>query len=185
MEWVDDWGLSLTTFLPIVGSVVLLFVPSAADKAIKAVGTLFAALALAVGVLVALRFDYGSTGTLQMQVNAEWIPQIDARYHIGVDGMSLPLLELSLLVSFLCMVYLWWHVPAPGKIKALMALVLLLETGMNGTFVALDLILFFIFWEVVLVPMYFLIGIWGGPQREYAAVLFASVAVFVALFALT
>jgi NADH-quinone oxidoreductase subunit M len=184
MEWVDDWGLSLATFLPIVGSIVLLFVPSAADRAAKAVGTLFAALAMAAGVLVALRFDYDSTGTLQMQVNASWIPEIGARYHIGVDGMSLPLLELSLLVTLLCMIYLWWHVPEPGNAKALLALVLLLETGMNGTFVALDLLLFFIFWELVLVPMYFMIGIWGGPRREYAAVKFFLYTLFGSIFML-
>ena len=96
---------------------------------------------------MALAFDYGKAGTLQFQVNDEWIPQIDANYHIGIDGISLPMFVLSLLVTFLCMIYIWWHIPEPGKPKAFMALVLLLETGMTGTFVALDLILFFIFWE--------------------------------------
>ena len=145
MTWVDDWGLSLATFLPIVGAVVVLFVPEASEKAIKAVGTLFAGLALIAGILVLFRFDYANAGAIQLEVNSRWIPQIDSRYHIGVDGMSLPLFELSLLVSFLCMIYLWWHVPEPGRPKAFFALVLLLETGMTGSFVALDLILFFIF----------------------------------------
>ena len=173
MEWVDTWGLSLATFLPLAGAVVLLFVPPAQERAVKVVGTAFALSALIAGLFVAARFDYARAGAIQLQVNAQWIPQINARYHIGVDGMSLPLLLLSLLVTFLCMIYLWWHVPEPGKPKAFLALVLLLETGMNGTFVALDLILFFIFWEAVLVPMYFMIGIWGGPRREYAAVKFS------------
>jgi NADH-quinone oxidoreductase subunit M len=96
----------------------------------------------------------------------------------------LPLLELSLLVCFLCTIYLWWHIPEPGKAKALFALVLLLETGMNGSFVALDLILFFIFWEVVLVPMYFIIGIWGGPNRQYASVKFFLYTLFGSIFML-
>jgi NADH-quinone oxidoreductase subunit M len=117
-------------------------------------------------------------------VNSTWIESIGARYHVGVDGMSLPLLLLSLLVCFLCMIYMWWHIPAPGKTKALFALVLLLETGMNGTFVALDLILFFIFFELVLVPMYFMIGIWGGPNRDYASVKFFLYTLFGSIFML-
>src|ERR687895_2881953 len=184
MEWFDDWGVSLATFLPVVGSVVLLFVPGAMERLIKIGGLTFAGLALVAGVIVALRFDYGSGESIQFDVNNEWIPEIGANYHVGLDGMSLPLFLLSLLVSFLCLVYTWFHVPEPGKPKAFIALVLLLETGMNGTFVALDLILFFIFWEVVLVPMYFMIGIWGGPRREYAAVKFFLYTLFGSIFML-
>jgi NADH-quinone oxidoreductase subunit M len=184
MAWVDDWGLSLGTFLPILGAVLLIFIPPAQERVIKTTGTLFAFLALVAGVLVLLRFDYGSAGTLQLELDLNWIPQIDAHYHIGVDGMSLPLFILSLLVSALCMIYSWWHIPEPGKTKAFMALVLLLETGMNGTFMALDLILFFVFFELVLVPMYFMIGIWGGPRREYAAVKFFLYTLFGSIFML-
>jgi NADH-quinone oxidoreductase subunit M len=172
MEWLDDWGLTLGTFLPTVGAIVLLFLPSTKEQLMKLVGAAFAGVALIVGVLVAFRFDYDRSEAIQFEVNAEWIPTINANYHVGVDGMALPLFVLSLLVSFLCMIYLFWHVPEPGKVKSLLALVLLLETGMTGCFIALDLILFFVFWEVVLVPMYFIIGIWGGPRREYAAVKF-------------
>ena len=184
MEWLQDWGVSLATFLPVVGAIVLLFIPSSNDKLIKLVGSAFALAALIVGILLLFEFNFDDPGTMQFVVDAEWIPTIDARYHIGLDGMSLPMFELSLLVSFLCMVYLWWHVPSPGKTKALLALVLLLETGMTGTFVALDLILFFIFWEVVLVPMYFMIGVWGGPRREYAAVKFFLYTLFGSIFML-
>jgi NADH-quinone oxidoreductase subunit M len=185
MEWLDDWGVSLATFLPVVGAIVLLFLPGARERVVLAVGTAFAGLALVVGVIVALRFDYGAGGdVIQFETNTQWIPQIDANYHIGLDGVSLPLFLLSLLVSFLCLVYTWWHVPEPGKIKAFVALVLLLETGMTGTFVALDLVLFFIFFEVVLVPMYFMIGIWGGPRREYAAVKFFLFTLFGSIFML-
>jgi NADH-quinone oxidoreductase subunit M len=185
VEWFDDWGVSLATFLPVVGAIVLLFIPAAQEKAIKIVGTAFGGVALVVGAIVALRFDYGAPGDeVQFAVNSSWIPQINARYHIGLDGMSLPLFELSLLVSFLCLIYLWWHVPEPGMPKAFIALVLLLETGMTGTFAALDLVLFFIFWEAVLVPMYFMIGIWGGPRREYAAVKFFLYTLFGSIFML-
>jgi NADH-quinone oxidoreductase subunit M len=172
MSWIDDWGLSLATFLPALGVVVLMFLPSARETLAKITGTVFAGLALIVGIVCAVRFDYGASDQIQLEVDATWIESIGARYHVGVDGMSLPLLVLSLLVCFLCMVYMWWHIPEPGKPKALFGLVLLLETGMNGSFVALDLILFFVFFELVLVPMYFMIGIWGGPNREYASVKF-------------
>jgi NADH-quinone oxidoreductase subunit M len=184
MEWFDDWGVSLATFLPVVGTVVLLFIPGRLEAWIKIGGLVFAGLALVAGVIVAARFDYGASDAIQFDVNLEWIPEIGANYHIGLDGMSLPLFVLSLLVSFLCLVYTWWHVPAPGKAKAFVGLVLLLETGMTGTFVALDLVLFFIFWEVVLVPMYFMIGIWGGPNREYAAVKFFLYTLFGSIFML-
>ena len=184
MAWIEDWGLSVATFLPLVGAIVLLFIPPARERAIKLTGTVVAGLALIVGIVVAVAFDYGKAGTLQFEVNTEWIPQIDANYHIGVDGISLPMFVLSLLVTFLCMIYLWWHIPEPGKPKAFMALVLLLETGMTGTFIALDLVLFFIFWEVVLVPMYFMIGIWGGPRREYASVKFFLYTLFGSIFML-
>jgi NADH-quinone oxidoreductase subunit M len=185
MEWFQNgWGVSLATFLPMAGVVAMLFIPSTQDRLIKLVGTLFAGLTLVAGILLLFQFDYGSAGTLQLSANLDWIPQIGSRYHVGVDGMSLPLLELSVLVCFLCMIYLWWHVPAPGKTKALLSLVLLLETGMNGSFVALDLILFFVFWELVLVPMYFMIGIWGGPNRQYAAVKFFLYTLFGSIFML-
>jgi NADH-quinone oxidoreductase subunit M len=184
MQWVDDWGVTLTTFIPLAGVIALLFVPAAQERLVKIVGTLFAFLALVAGVLILFRFDFGAGGTMQMQVDHSWIPEIGSRYHVGVDGISLPLLELSVLVSFLCMIYCWWHVPSPGKPKAFLALILLLETGMNGTFISLDLILFFIFWEVVLVPMYFMIGVWGGPNRSYAAVKFFLYTLFGSIFML-
>jgi NADH-quinone oxidoreductase subunit M len=185
MDWFQNgWGLTLATFLPMVGVLAMLFIPATQDRLIKLVGTVFAGLTLLVGIILLFQFDYGAAGTLQLGSNLDWIPQIGSRYHIGVDGMSLPLLELSVLVCFLCMIYLWWHVPAPGKTKALLSLVLLLETGMNGSFVALDLILFFVFWELVLVPMYFMIGIWGGPRRQYAAVKFFLYTLFGSIFML-
>jgi NADH-quinone oxidoreductase subunit M len=184
MNWADDWALTLGTFLPAAGAAVLMFIPTGNEKLVKAIGTLFAFLALVAGVVVLTRFDFSNAGALQLQINSSWIPQINARYHIGIDGMSLPLYMLSLLVSFLCTIYMWWHLPEPGKPKAFFALVLLLETGMTGCFVALDLILFFIFWELVLVPMYFMIGIWGGPNRAYAAVKFFLYTLFGSLFML-
>ena len=99
MTWVDDWGLSLATFLPIVGAIVVLFVPQAKDKAIKTVGTLFAGLALLAGILVLFRFDYGNAGAIQLEVDSRWIPQIGSRYHVGVSAGDCPLEHLRAAAS--------------------------------------------------------------------------------------
>ena len=121
MSWVDDWGLTLATFLPALGVVVLMFLPNR-ESLVKITGTVFAGLALIAGILCAVRFDYSRGDQIQLKVDATWIETIGARYHVGVDGMSLPLLLLSVLVCFLCMVYMWWHIPEPGKTKAFFAL---------------------------------------------------------------
>ena len=97
---------------------------------------------------------------------------INSRYFVGIDGLSIPLIALTLLVVPLCIVYSWNHFPEPRNPKAFLMLLLVLHTGMLGTFVAQDLILFFVFFEVVLLPMYFLIGVWGGEQRQYASIKF-------------
>ena len=134
--------------------------------------TVKAYLALLVGVGMLARFDYGAGAAMQFEVSRSWIPSIGAGYHVGVDGIALPLLVLSLLLSLLCVVYSWRILPEPRNPKAFLALLLLLETGMNGTFVALDLVLFFVFWETVLIPMYFMIAVWGGARRDYASIKF-------------
>src|SRR6185503_208911 len=101
-----------------------------------------------------------------------WIDVIHARYILGLDGISLPLVALTMGITVLCIVYSLDHIPHPGNAKAFLILILLLEVGMVGTFVAQDLILFFVFFEVVLLPMYFMIGVWGGEQRQYASLKF-------------
>ena len=105
-------------------------------------------------------------------VDQSWIPRIGSRFIMGVDGISLPLLGLTLFIVPLVMIYSLDHIPSPGNPKAFLSLILILETGMIGTFVAQDLILFFVFFEIVLLPMYFMIGVWGGPKRQYAAIKF-------------
>ncbi len=172
MDWFDSWGVTLAVFLPAAGMVVVLAIPKAQERALK-VTTLATTLAtLAVGVAMLARFDYDRTGVLQFQVNKSWIDVINSRYHMGVDGISLPLLLMTMLITVMCVIYTWDHFPDPRTPKAFLALILLLETGMNGTFCAQDLILFFIFFELVLLPMFFMIGVWGGPNREYASIKF-------------
>jgi NADH-quinone oxidoreductase subunit M len=139
---------------------------------IKAVALLTTVVTAGVGVYLLAHFDYDKTHQLQYAVDRSWIDVISSRYHIGLDGISLPLLALSMFISVLCIVYSWDHFPEPHNPKAFLILLLVLETGMNGTFVAQDLILFFVFFELVLLPMYFMIGVWGGPNRQYASIKF-------------
>jgi NADH-quinone oxidoreductase subunit M len=183
MEWLDDWGLTLAVFLPAAGAAIIAVTPKARERLITLYALLFTGVPLLFGILLLIRYRIGSEG-MQLEVDIDWIPSINARYHIGVDGISLPLLELTLLLTFLCIVYSLWRLPEPRNAKAFFALTLLLETGMAGTFVALDLVLFFLVWELVLVPMYFLIGLWGGPRREYAAIKFFLYTLFGSVFML-
>ncbi len=180
----EDWAITIATFLPLVGAVVIAFVPSRRDRLIRGLGIAFTGAALAVAIAIAFGFDYAASGRLQFEVLTRWIPAIDAHYHVAIDGISMPLYLLTFVLSFLCAVYTWRIVPSPGRVKAFLALQLLLETGMAGTFIAFDLILFFIFWELVLVPMYFLIGIWGSANREYAAIKFFLFTLFGSVFML-
>jgi NADH-quinone oxidoreductase subunit M len=184
MSGWDQWAVTLAVFLPTVGALVIAVIPGTMDRLIRGLGILFSGAALVVGIVMLFGFNYGAHDGLQFEQNVSWISTISARYHVGVDGISLPLFELTLLLSFLCAVYTWRILPAPGRPKAFLALMLLLETGMAGTFIAFDLVLFFIFWELVLVPMYFLIGIWGSANREYAAIKFFLYTLFGSVFML-
>jgi NADH-quinone oxidoreductase subunit M len=168
----DAWLLTLVVFTPAVGLALILLIPRTEEPLLKATALVTTLVSFAFSIVLIARFDYDKTGTLQFQVNKAWIDVINARYHVGVDGISLPLLVLSTFITVLCVIYSWNHWPEPHNPKAFLALILLLEVGMTGTFVAQDLILFFIFFEIVLLPMFFMIGVWGGPNREYASIKF-------------
>ena len=186
----QNWLLSVGTFLPLVGVAIMLLVPRAEEQLHKTIGLVTAGATLAVGIYTLTQFDYGRAADMQFVANAEWINVIKSSYHIGLDGISLPLYFLSMVVTFLVMIYSWDHVPSPGNPKAFFILMLILQTGMAGTFIARDLILFFVFFEVVLLPMYFMIGVWGGENRQYASLkfflytMFGSALMLVAFLAL-
>ena len=171
-DFLNDWGLTLVTFVPLVGALVMMAIPAAEEHLLKQVALLASLVAMVVGGLLLIDFDYGDAGALQYVVDARWIEVINSRYILGLDGISLPLMALTLVVMPLCIVYSWHHIPEPGNPKAFFILMLILETGMVGTFVAQDLILFFVFFEVVLLPMFFMIGVWGGENRRYASIKF-------------
>jgi NADH-quinone oxidoreductase subunit M len=192
MEMLRDhnWMLSIGTFLPLLGVLLLLVVPKANEQLIKKVALFTSIATVAVGVWTLFRFDFGNAGTMQFVDEKTWIPLIKSSYYIGLDGISLPLYFLSMVITLLVVIYSLDHIPSPGNPKAFFALMLVLQTGMAGTFIAQDLILFFVFFELVLLPMYFMIGVWGGENRQYASLkfflytMFGSALMLVAFLAL-
>jgi NADH-quinone oxidoreductase subunit M len=165
--------LWLLLALPLVGAGVVAGAPRlVAEPVVAWVGAVVGAATLLVAAVVAVRFDYAAAERVQFETDASWIPVIDVRWHLGVDGISLPMVLLTALLAFLCLLYTTRIPPVKTsgsegprpQTRAFVGLILLLETGMLGTFVAFDLILFFLFFEVVLIPMWFVIAIWGDPH---------------------
>ncbi|MDE0832901.1 MAG: NADH-quinone oxidoreductase subunit M [Acidimicrobiales bacterium] len=191
---LDGWGITLATFSPLVGVAIMMVIPGGREHQHKMVALVTSLWVAFIGVLLLIGFDMGHTAQLQFAVDKPWIDVISSRYLVGIDGMSLPLILLTMLIVPLCIIYSWDHFPEPVNPKAFLILILILETGMIGTFVAQDLVLFFVFFEVVLLPMFFMIAVWGGEDRRYASLkfflytLFGSALMlvsFLALFFLT
>ena len=166
---MDEHLLSIVLFTPLVGMAILLLIPGSQRTLIK----LWANISAIAGVLVALplvlRFDKNAPG-FQFVEKVDWIPSLGVKYYLGIDGISLLLLMLTTVIGAVAVLSSWTAVE--DRIKAYYAMLLLQQTGMIGVFVSLDFLLFYVFWEAVLVPMYFLIGVWGGPRRLYAAIKF-------------
>jgi NADH-quinone oxidoreductase subunit M len=163
------------------------------DRTARLVGTVAAALALlaSVALIAGRRAAVAGGPPLQPwhELNLSWASGLNLRLHLGVDGISYPLVVLTALLTLLCCGYTLWHVPEPGRGRLLVALLLVIEVGIIGVFLALDLVLFFVSFELVLLPMYAVIANWGGPQRRHAArkfvlyTLFGSVLLLVGVFA--
>jgi len=168
--------------------VVLLLLPQEKEELIKRVALFFTFVPLFLAVFLFIQYNRSISG-LQFEYNTDWISAFNIHYHIGIDGLSVTLLLLTALLGPICVLASWRNIEK--GIKAYFALFLLLETGMIGFFCALDLFLFYVFFELTLLPMYFLIGIWGGPRREYAAIkfflytFFGSVLMLIAIWILT
>src|SRR5947208_15572 len=163
-----DQILSIVLFTPLVGLLVLLLIPSSNARAIR----LWANVAALLGFLVSLPlvFDFDSRKDFQFVEKASWIPSLGATYHIGIDGLGLLLVMLTTIIGVIAILSSWNAIH--DRLKEYYAFFLLLQTGMLGVFMAMDFLLFFIFWETVLAPMYFIIAIWGGQRRGYAAIKF-------------
>src|SRR5262245_434249 len=162
--------LSITTYIPLIGALAIVFlIPKEKTGTIKAFATFVAILDFVISLPLWWAFDRGKDG-YQFVERAEWIPSLGVSYHFGIDGISLVLILLTTLMGVIAIVCSYTAIS--DRQKEYYVLLLLLQTFMIGTFCCLDLFLFYVFWEVMLVPMYFLIGVWGGQRRLYAAIKF-------------
>jgi NADH-quinone oxidoreductase subunit M len=161
--------LSALVWLPTLGAVALLLLDRRDVRRLRQVALAVTTVTFAVSLLLWVGFDRGRAG-MQFTEHRAWIPGAGISYHLGVDGISLLLVLLTTFLTPLCLLSAWSQVTT--RVKEFLVSMCLLETGMLGVFVALDLVLFFVFWEAMLVPMYFIIGVWGGPRRVYASVKF-------------
>lgn len=174
--------LSWITLLPILGMVIILFIPKTQEKAIKGLTLLITSIQVILAIVILAGFNYAKGGVFDASsfqfiekfrwIDIEgfsWIGRIKIDYYLGIDGLSVPLV---LLTAIICVISTLSSFSINKSVKGYFAMFLLLDTGMMGVFVALDFFLFYIFWELMLLPMYFLIGIWGGPRKEYAAIKF-------------
>ena len=165
----DSSLLSLILFTPLVGALVLLFVPKRQEDAIRWIANVTVVLGFLVSLPLWFRYDTANPD-FQFIERLPWIPSIGAEYFLGVDGFSVLLILLTTLMGVIAVLSSWTAITM--RVKEYYIFLLMLQTGMIGAFVSLDFLLFFLFWEVMLVPMYFLIGIWGSDNRLYSAIKF-------------
>jgi NADH-quinone oxidoreductase subunit M len=176
MDFLKHWLLTILIFLPAAGALVVLFMKTRDGVRWMTLGTTLLTFVLSMLLFVTYKWDKGSGyayeqdgGVVQMVQHAKWIPAFNIEYRVGIDGLSLPLVILSTFICVLACIASW---NIEKMTKGYMALFLFLETGIMGVFLSLDFFLFYVFFEISLLPMYFLIGIWGGPRKEYAAIKF-------------
>lgn len=186
--------LSLITFLPVLGMILILFIPKEQPKTVKYLSLAITGIQVLLAVILLANYNYNLAGVFEEKsfqfiekfnwiniTGISWLGTVKIDYFLGIDGISMPMVLLTAIISFIACVSSW---TISKSVKGFFALFLLLDTGMMGVFVALDFFLFYIFWEVMLLPMYFLIGIWGGPRKEYAAIKFFIYTLFGSIFIL-
>jgi NADH-quinone oxidoreductase subunit M len=169
MHLFSNHLLSVILFTPTIGAIALLFIPRGSQTLHRIVGNIFGILGFAVSIPLVLHFPMGFQD-FAFRESADWIPSIGARYSLGIDGISFLLVMLTTLLGMIAILSSWSAIQT--RTKEYYILLLLLQTGMLGVFMSLDFFLFYVFWEVMLVPMYFLIGVWGSDRRLYAAIKF-------------
>jgi NADH-quinone oxidoreductase subunit M len=160
--------LSVVTFLPLLGALIIAFIPRDNLPAIRWAALITALATFGVSLMLLAVFESGAAG-FQLMEQADWIPDFGIQYKLGLDGISLAMVVLSTTLTWICILASFG---ITDRVKEYMISFLILEVGMIGVFLALDLFLFYIFWEIVLVPMYLIIGIWGGANRIYATIKF-------------
>src|ERR1039457_2569676 len=166
---MDSHLLSIVLFTPLAGLAILLLIPGKSKDLLRIWANLVGFGAFLFSLRLVKLFQVGAPG-FQFEERVDWIPSLGAHYHIGMDGISLLLVMLTTLMGFIAILCSWNSIQ--DRFKEYYAMFLLLQTGMIGVFLSLDFFLFYVFWELVLVPMYFIIGIWGGPRKLYAAIKF-------------
>ena len=161
--------LNALIFLPAAGAILIALIPGLSEKGVKRTAAIFTFISLVLAIYLFAAFDRSQRpgGEMQFETRLSWIPAINAFYHVGVDGISLPLVLLMSILGFL-VVLISWKIHL--RVREYFAWLLLLETSILGVFASLDLLLFFLFWEIEIVPMYFLISIWGSGRRNYSAI---------------
>ncbi|MCK4631730.1 MAG: NADH-quinone oxidoreductase subunit M [candidate division Zixibacteria bacterium] len=178
---MEQWILTLITFFPLLGVALLLLVPKDSHDSIKGVALIVSFVTMLLSFWLYNMFDPVASG-MQFSVNIPWITSMGISYYLGIDGISLLLIVMTTILTTLCILSSWRSITT--GIKGFFISMLLLECGMLGVFCTLDLFMFYVFWEVMLVPMYFLIGVWGGPRRIYAAIKFVLFTMFGSLLML-
>ncbi len=169
--------LSTITFLPVVGAIIIALGRGFSPKSIRGIAAVFTAIPLVLSIVAFALFNRSSTtaGTIQFEEKVLWIPPLNAYYHLGADGLNLPMIVLTAILGFLVVLISWKIHERP---REYFAWLLLLETSILGVFSSLDLLLFFLFWEIEVIPMYFLISIWGTGRREYSAIKYVIYTLF-------
>jgi len=169
--------LSTIIFLPALGAILVAFIPRLSEKAIRWISVVFTSIPLMLAVVLFCQFDRSTAaiGVFQFEESIPWIQAINANYHVGVDGLSLPLVVLTSFLGLIVVLLSW---KTHQRVREYFAWLLLLETSILGVFCSLDLLLFFIFWEIEVIPMYFLISIWGTGRKEYSAIKYVLYTLF-------
>jgi proton-translocating NADH-quinone oxidoreductase chain M len=184
---VVDYVLSLILFIPLIGAALTLLFTKSRESA-RIVALVSSAIPLVFAIMIYLQYNM-ELAFLEFQFEEKftWISSLGINYHLGVDGVSMPLILLNAILCPLTVIYAWGENKLPNQF---FALILVLQAGVFGVFMALDFFLFYIFWELTLIPLYFLISIWGGPNKDYAAIKFfiythvASLVMVLGIFAL-
>jgi NADH-quinone oxidoreductase subunit M len=162
--------LSVLIFLPVVGAIILALMPGDREESLKRTALGVSLVEFLLSVWMLYQFRAGTDDQYQFVERLNWIPQLQIQYFLGVDGISVALIVLTTFMTAIAILSAWTAVEK--RVKEFLVFLLLLETGMVGVFMALDLVLFYVFWEAMLIPMYFLIGVWGGTRRTYATIKF-------------
>ena len=177
---MDSGHLLAIILLPAAGSILIAFIPGLSERLIRYIAAVSTLVSLILAVVVFAGFDR-ALGGIQYEMKASWISAINANFHLGVDGLSLPLVLLTAFLGFMVVLISW---KIHDRVREYFAWLLLLEASILGVFCSLDLLLFFIFWEIEVIPMYFLISTWGTGRRDYSSIKYVLYTLFGSAFML-